>query len=582
MDYNLTKQLIYGLIVMSVICPAKVNADNPVRKITGANGKPLSQTIGVTHTGASYTMNSKRDCMQEGAERIFQLGSRVIKLWFADTTVMKYCYPYNCHWSKLGITTTVDLAKCEHFRKVFDMDFHTYVLETSTFDFSRKDANVNWGDGMDEQKCRRTEKEMYELAKYLMTEYKGTGKEFVLQNWEGDNMLGGVKFRFDSRKELFYKVEKALAPSNKDDDQEIKDRISAIIAWFNARQRGVDKARAEMAGLTDVLVRNALEINFVYLNSEDDGWPFHDSPKLIDRVIQYTDCDLYSFSSWGTGTVARASQLNDKLKIIEQRLGDTYIDIYENNSVKVRRPFLREGQKSRLMLGEYGSIEGCQYSDTGQWGRGFTSETDMRHRMVLQIQTDIAESLGLEYILFWELHCNVYRGDILTDVIDMVKGDQIQKNEHLQGNWLIRVDGSCTEGYKYIRGLVNPADGVYKIERFTSNKTYKIPGENSGFEIISTQISVKIPNNLEDRKSLSDRVKVYGSVDGKEFKQISSECFFTSWKVRNENASVQVVYINRETPKPELRYFRVENSGGEDLKIESVKFYKPNPIIIKQ
>lgn len=547
----------------------------------GRNGKPLRQTIGVTHTGASYTMDSRIDCLQEGAHRIQDMGSQVIKLWFADTTVMKYCYPYNIRWRELGIRNAVDLARCKYFAQVFDKGFKTFILETATFDFSCKDVGVVWEDGMTSDECRRVEREMYDLAKYLMTSYNGAGKEFVLQNWEGDNMLLGIQWRFNNEKGLYYKVEKGFGSACEADDREIRTRIKGLTDWFNCRQRGVDRARTELQGKSDVLVRNALEVSFVYLDAQDEGWPFADTPILIDHVIRNTDCDLYSYSSWATHTIKRAQDLKAKLQIIQQRLGDTYVDIYDSNRIKPRRALLRDGQRSRLMLGEYGSIEGMQYADTLCWGRDFTDQTDRRHRAVLQIQTDIAEAMGLEYIVFWQLYCNVYRGDILTDVIDMVKGDQIRKNEHLQGNWLIRVDGTCTEGYKYFRGLCAPQQALYPVGRYAPGKTYRIEDEEGGFEVATTLRSHVIPSNLADRNDYNAKIRVYGSADGKQFTPIETQCFFTDYRVCDGIAETDIIFINKEKPTNNYRFFRIETPGADSVTVSGVKFYRPTPSITK-
>lgn len=569
------------LLIISLLCTI-YGCSSKEGVSVGKNGKPLNCTIGITHTGASYTMNSKIDFLQEGARQVEELGSKVIKLWFADTTVMKWCYPYNIKWSSLGISNSVDMAKSEYFNRVFNMDFCTYILETTTFDSNEADYCVVWEDGMSPEECSRTENETYNLAKYFMTAFNGTGKEFIIQNWEGDNMLGGIEWRYNSEKRLFYKREKGWNSANETDDMELRTKITGLTDWFNYRQKGIDKAREEMAGKTDVTVRHALEVSFTYLDAEDDGWPFSDTPLLIDHVVKNTDCDLYSYSSWMTHTVKRAQQLKDRLRIVEEKVGDTYIDIYDGNREKPRRPFARKGQVSRLMLGEYGSIEGMQYADTLKWGIGFTDATDRRHREVLQIQTDIAEAMGLEFIVFWELYCNVYRGDLLTETINMVNGDQIKQNEHLQGNWLIRVDGTCTEGYKYLHGLCDPVSALYADEEFKCGKTYRIDGPYAGFELSGTLTSDYVPENLNDRHDYDGYVKAYVSVDGTEFNPITADCFFTDWKIRTGKAEIDIKYVDGEKSNPDWRFIRFETDGEHGVDISRIKLYKPNPTIEKQ
>lgn len=561
------------------------SCDRGIVPETGVNGKPLNETVGITHTGASYTMNSNMDFLQEGALQVDRLGSKVIKLWFADTATMQWCYPYNIKWGELGIKNSVDMAKCEYFDRVFRMDFRTYILETMTFDAGQSDYSVVWTDGMTGDECRRIENEAYLLAKYFMTEFNGTGKEFVIQNWEGDNMLMNFKWRYNAEKKLYYKADAGQDSSNEKDDREFRIKLEGLTHWFNYRQKGIDKARAEMEGKTDVSVRHALEMSFTYLNSEDDGWAYSDTPLVMDKVIQFTDCDLYSYSSWMTHTIKRAHELKTRLQMINDRLGDTYVDIYDGYKVKPRRPFTRKGQKSRMMLGEFGAIEGMQYADSLKWGVGFTDETSRRQREVLQIQTELSENLGLEFIVFWELYCNVYRGDLLDEHINMSKGDQIRKNEHLQGNWLIRVDGTCTEAYKYLRGICNPEEALYCNGKFQDNRVYRIDDEYAGFEITAKTSLSYVPVNIRDRKDFEKHIEFYASFDGEVFNRISLECFFTDYEICGDKVIADIKYINADPGNSEYRYFKAVTKTGKDgilLNPEGIKFYRPNPIIDKQ
>ena len=62
---------------------------------------------------------------------------------------------------------------------------------------------------------------------YFCSKYKGTGKTFVLANWEGDWAVRGTTDR-----------------SPKSDPT--PPRIANMIRWFNARQEGVERARKEI------------------------------------------------------------------------------------------------------------------------------------------------------------------------------------------------------------------------------------------------------------------------------------------------------------------------------------------------
>lgn len=542
------------------------------------NGKTVSETVGITHAGISYTHDETVSCMKDGAQRILDLGSKVIKLWFSDDP--QGVYPVNCDWALLEINNSLDLIRTDYYKEVLDMDFKTIVLETHTFDKTFPESNINWLDGMTAEESVRLEKEMYELSKYLYLTYDGTGKEFILQNWEGDNMLGGRFWRQDPETGMYYMVEKGISSVNKEDDARMRTMISGLTEWFNARQRGVDRAREEFGKNSDVSVRHALELNFAYLD-RDEGWPYKDSPMLLEDVVPYTDCDLYSLSCWGSLTVETAHTLRDRLVLIQDAVEDTYIDLADGGKEKPRRPFVRPGQVSRLMLGEYGAIERLQGSETGSWTQELNEMTDLRHREVLQIQTELALDLGLEYVLYWELYCNVPRTDTNPPItIDNRNGERAESNDMLQGNWLIRVDGSVTEGYKYLHGLFKPSESLYSDKEVKYGNTYFIDGDFEGFEVSGTLVSDTMLTNMSDGKTFGQEIMVSGSADGKDFRPVETEAYFIQCIETEGIYTADIRVVNKSVQDKGLRYFRIEGSDASGkFTPDRVKFYRPKKTI---
>jgi hypothetical protein len=74
------------------------------------------------------------------------------------------------------------LAQSKPYDSVFNLPFKTVVL--STFTFANGDQVLGMAASPDRQKAE--EAEFYQLAKYLYSHFAGSGKTFVLKNWEGD------------------------------------------------------------------------------------------------------------------------------------------------------------------------------------------------------------------------------------------------------------------------------------------------------------------------------------------------------------------------------------------------------------
>lgn len=549
----------YKVIKIAVVCAlltackeAEAGTDTPEKLLS--NGKTIENTLGVTSSGGYYEFDDMVSCMEDGANRVRQTGSRVLKLWLSDQTMA--INPYNTDWSRFTIRDCVDLLRTDYYRATLDKDFSAFILVTHTFDTRLTPSNVVWGDGMDSQETMRVEQEMYDVAKYLMQNYNGTGKEFVLENWEGDNMLVSNAWRYDMGTGCYYRAGEAVTDEN---DAAIRRSIGGLTDWFNARQRGVDKAREEMKGSSDVLVRHALEVNFTCLSDREAPYPYHDSPILIKTVVPFTDCDLYSYSCWSTMVMTTAGTMTCRLEQYETAIGNTYTDIYDGDKVKLRRPLTRPGQKTRIMLGEYGGPERLQGSEEGRWAEILSWDTDRRQRKSIQIQTEAALDYGVEFAVFWEIYCNVPRVDTDPPVsIDMRGGERATSNEQMQGSWLIRVDGSYTQSWLFLHGLLDK-DAFYVNEPFEVGQLYHCDGVCGGFEVRYTSTSS------------GQAVIISGSADGKSFTEIETDLF---------NSGGEVVMIGRTQESEKYSYFRIEVE--KDVKVNGVKFYKSLPEALKK
>lgn len=225
-----------------------------------AQSVPAREVLGAAHVGGKYSF-TEEDYLNEGADRLLALGTRVIKVWLNPAT--ETTYRFNSDWGP-EVTDAVELVQKPYYQELFAKPFKTFILvvlpATGTPDFL---------DGMSAEETAAERDQMYRLAKHFLTTYSRTDKTFILQNWEGDHLL---------RKDL---------PEHVDPDEV---RVRGMLDWFNARQNGVEDARREVAE-RDVEVYHAIEVN--WLRPAMEG-----RVTLTNDVVPHTRADLYSYSSW--------------------------------------------------------------------------------------------------------------------------------------------------------------------------------------------------------------------------------------------------------------------------------------------
>ncbi|MBW7990974.1 MAG: hypothetical protein FVQ84_13290 [Planctomycetes bacterium] len=301
--------------------------------------KEMRDIIGVTHVDGKYHLTDK-DFLNEGAEQILTLGSRVIKVWFHNP---RKSYSFNSQWPQMN--SLVEMAQTEYFKKLFDKPFTTYIM--MCFSFGKNAAY--WRKGITSEQKLDEQRQFYELAKHLLTTYKGTGKTFILQHWEGDWLIRG-------------NYDRNADPTPK--------AISGMIDWLNARQKGVNQARKEV-GTDGVWVYHAAEVNRVVSTMKQGR------PNMVDKVLPKTKLDLVSYSAWdATAEYSGNSQiLREALDFIAKNMPDSV-----------------EFGNRNVYLGEFGMPE-----------NKFSPE---KIRKVVPGAVETALDWGCPYIVYWQLYCN--------------------------------------------------------------------------------------------------------------------------------------------------------------------------------
>jgi len=313
----------------------KSNAYLEQARSTNPLDKDLKQVLGITHVDGMYHF-TETDFLNEGVQVISELGTRTIKLWFADAAEK---YSFNSNWPE--VTSMTELASTPYFRKAFNAPFDIYYLEAFAVQPSWKPLFRN---GLTPEQAAVIEKEFYDLTVHFLTEYKGTGKTFVLQNWEGD---WGLRPKMD----------RSLAPRPK--------AIQGMIDWLVTRQNGVNRAREEI-GEEGVKVLHAAEMNLVLESIKG-------KPGVVNKVIPFTNVDLVSYSCYETQGDPEAF-----------RAALEYMQMNLPPSTHVKG--------NRVVIGEFGVAE--------------TLRGEATSRRLLPQVIEIATAFGSPHLLFWELYCN--------------------------------------------------------------------------------------------------------------------------------------------------------------------------------
>jgi hypothetical protein len=350
----------------------------------GAYEVPIGELVGANHVGGRYHFTDK-PFLREGADRMLELGSRTMKIWLNSRPSINYSF--NSDWAAYmdQVQSVTDLARTPYYREVFELPFKTFFLMTTEF------CHPDILTGMDDEARRNVYDEIYELTSYLLNEYKGSGKTFVLKNWESDNHI-----------RLFELPE-----------AEWRLPIEGMIDWVNTRQRAVSDARAAV-GMDGVAVYHAFE--FVRIPVRRD----FGHPTTLEAVVPHTRCDLYSYSNWAFNR--RPGNQGLLLELLDYMAA-------------VTPPSEAFGHRN-LFLGEWGTYEAAfmtpQRPDLEGDTRVHDERSDRLQREVVMRNLDLAMGWGVRHALHWQLYCNGLRSGV------SLARSEPAAEEQLTGVWLIR------------------------------------------------------------------------------------------------------------------------------------------------
>lgn len=367
----------------------------------------IGERLGVTHVGGKYYF-TERPYLVEGCDRMISMGYKVVKLWFRKGGGG---YPFNSEWNLHDTITLKELAQHPYWSECFDMPFSVIALSVDGAGIRTTDESAD-----------KEEEEIYELTKYLLGKYKERDLSFIIHNWEGDWMLRGGTGDYArwSREagELIRAVDgdryTVLVPAD------TTERCNAMIKWFNARQNGISRARAEMPG-SKCKVFHAIEVNKVM--DCMDG-----IPGLANYVLPEVKTDMVSWSCYD-------ALVNDTT--------ENGVNLYNGIDYlrKQMRPTEMMGGKRTVFLGEIGVPE--------QRYEGLMDEKSIIHNWDVYIGVCIAQNIP--YIIQWELFCNEPKDELLRRL------QETRKKDEMRGFWLIRPDGTKSYVAEYFDILMKNA-----------------------------------------------------------------------------------------------------------------------------
>jgi hypothetical protein len=295
-----------------------------------------------TQTFAGLYQFTTNTLLVETAQAIQGLGSDTIKLYLGID------YPREYHVTlPANITNLVTLARdYPSVHQVFDMPFRHIIAWAYPF------ANIDapFGDGYSATEATNDYREIYDLTRYLLTNYNNSGKTFYLGHWEGDG----------------YFTPWTTNPS--------PTTIQGMINWQNHRQKAMDDAKAATVA-SNVNVFYYAEANRVrdaMINGPTNN------QRVINYVIPYiTNLDYLSYSSYDAMNLA-APDLYATLDYMESKLPTNKVSAIPGE---------------RIWIGEYG------------WGGFDSDQQEPLTRTYIQRLLNYGTK-DLPYILFWEIYNN--------------------------------------------------------------------------------------------------------------------------------------------------------------------------------
>jgi hypothetical protein len=334
--------------------------------------------VGTQMIGSKYKF-TKDTYLVEQAKQIRGMGSNILKISLGKG----YPKVYPDIKPKSGVETTLDVIKTQKdFRKIMDMDFKYIFMWVHTL------TDVKWGKPMSIEDKMIIYREMYELSEYLLETYSGSGKTFLIGNWEGDWLLHGT--------------------GNRDKDPG-DEKIQAMTEWFKIRQAAIDDAKRKV-NHKGVELYHYVEVNLVKKGMAGQRC-------ISESILAEANPDLVSYSSY------EAIKNHADYESLKSTLAGIMDYMESKLSPKEGIPFER-----RVFIGEYG----YQVSK-------FNSEAQ-QNQQTKEVMLASLE-LNLPFTLHWELYNNEYTDKGVSKGMSLISEEgEFKEVYYLHKNFYIQMN----------------------------------------------------------------------------------------------------------------------------------------------
>lgn len=307
---------------------------------------------GVAHVDGRYTWPAASGTQfMDGCNSIYNSGFRTVKFYCTGSYIANY--PLETSWSSTP-TNLTQLAQTTEMAAGLGLGWHTVILTAFTF----ANGTTNWWRVNPTAATYSAEyTELYNLAVHLLSTYNGTGKRFVLQNWEGDW---------------------AFMDSFTPDTYVSRVMVDRYAAFLGARQRAISDARKATASDCQILMG-------VELNRVVDARLYPHRRRILTDLARRITPDLVSISAYDGTIVDQGGWGADLPAWIA---ATTPVFTKELRAIQLAFPGVP------IQLGEFGFPEGVELPP----GRDVGAMIDVVHAIAL--------AHGVTDFIYWQVFDN--------------------------------------------------------------------------------------------------------------------------------------------------------------------------------